>query len=666
MVQPHIKHRIQELSSLIEEHNRRYYVLDQPTISDAEYDKLLAELVTLEQAHPDLALLDSPTKRIGIKVDSELPTVAHQVKMMSLDNTYSVDELRLWDGRVKKGLGDQDYTLTVELKIDGVSCALVYDDGLMTLAATRGDGSIGEDVTHNAKTIRTVPLRLQGQIPRILEVRGEVYTDRKDFAELNRKRQDNHEVLFANPRNAASGALKLLDSRLTAQRKLKFFVHSFGRVEGGVPYKTQWEFLEACKAYGLPVSQQSRLCRDIEEVIAVCQEFQLKRESIDFDVDGVVIKVNSLKQQEQLGSTMKSPRWAVAYKFPAYQATTIVKSIVVQVGRTGVLTPVAELEPVACAGVVISRATLHNFDEITRLGVGEGDRVLIERAGDVIPKIVKVVEKLSSVKKFAIPKKCPSCASKIVKDNDDEVAYRCVNPVCPKQIERGLNHFASRTAMDIEGLGDVAIAQLLDKGLVKDIGDIYHLRREDLLKLDLFKDKKADNLLKSIDVSRKKPLSKLLFGLGIMNIGEKAALVLAERFHSLDALMSVTSQEIESVDDVGPVMASSIVEFFSSSRAKFLVKQLKDAGVNLTQPQREQKGESLKSKKFVFTGELEGLSREEAGKLVEAQGGQVVGSVSKATDYVVVGLEPGSKYKKALELGVAVLNQKQFMEIIHD
>lgn len=656
------KARIAELVRTLNTHNYRYYTLSQPTVSDAEYDALMRELVELEAQYPKFKSEDSPSSRVGAKADAALPTVTHKVKMLSLDNTYSVEELRQWDARVRKGLGTDKYELTVELKIDGVSCAVIYQKGVLAQGATRGDGTVGEDVTPNVRTIRPLPLRLEGKAPDVLEVRGEVYFDKAEFAAINRERKKNEEALFANPRNAASGTLKLLDSRITAERKLKFFVHSFGRIEGGKHYKSQWDFLQAAKSFGLPVNPSAKVCRNIDEAIKACDAFLKQREALDYDVDGVVIKVNDLKQQDQLGTVLKSPRWAVAYKFPAYQATTDIKDIVVQVGRTGVITPVAELEPVACAGVTIARATLHNFDEIKRLGVNAGDRVLLERAGDVIPKIVKVVEKRSKGV-FTIPKACPSCGEKIVKEQEEEVAYRCVNPSCPEQIARGLGHFASRTAMDIEGLGDAAVDQLLDKGLVKDLAGIYYLTKKDLLGLELFADKKADNLLKAIEASKEKPLSKFLYALGIANIGEKAAGMLAARFGTLDALMAADAQALENIDDVGPVMAASVVSFFKGSRQQRLMARFKEAGLRLSEP-KTVKGDRLQGKKFVFTGDLGGWTRQEAEAEVAAQGGQATGSVSKATDFVVVGDKPGSKFAKAKQLGITILDEEAFNAMI--
>jgi DNA ligase (NAD+) len=657
------KKEIQGLIKAIEKHNRQYYVLNEPVIADEEYDRLLKKLIELEEQFPQLRKADSPTQQVGAKIEGKLPTVTHQVRMMSLDNTYSIEELRQWDARVAKGLNGKAYQLMAELKIDGASCALTYDKGRLTLAATRGDGETGENVTHNARIIQHLPTQLKGQAPEVLEVRGEVYTDKADFEAINEARKKEGKELFANPRNAAAGALKLLDSRLAAERKLSFFVHSFGRVNG-VSFGTQDKFLQACRKFGLPINPKSRLCRNIDEVIKLCEEFHALRDSLPYEVDGVVVKVNDLKQQEQLGVTMKSPRWAVAFKFPAQQATTTLKEIVVQVGRTGVLTPVAELEPVACAGVMISRATLHNFDEIKRLGVNAGDRILLERAGDVIPKIVKVVEKHAK-HEFVPPKVCPSCGGRIQKEKEEDVAYRCVNPSCPKQLERLLIHFSSRGAMDIEGLGQAVVDEVLQKGFVRDLADIYALNKEQLLALELFADKKADNLLKAINNSKSRPLAKFLYGLGIPNIGIKAATNLAGHFGSLDAIISASGSELQAIDEVGPVMAESVAGYFRQPQVKKLLTKFKSAGLTLSQPRAQRAGNRLEGKKFVFTGELTGMTREEAGVLVQGQGGKVVGSVSQSLDYLVVGENPGSKLQQAKQWNVKILNQKEFEEIVH-
>jgi DNA ligase (NAD+) len=658
------KQEIQSLTKVIEKHNHQYYVLNDPLVSDEEYDRLLSKLIDLEKSFPELSSASSPTQRVGAKVEGNLPTVRHALAMISLDNTYSIDELRQWYERVVKGLGGIKPALTAELKIDGLSCSISYRKGHLALAATRGDGQTGEDVTHNAKTIRDIPLTLKRKAPALLEVRGEVYMDKKDFARLNLERRDKGEVVFANPRNAAAGSLKLLDARVTAQRHLKFFVHSPGVLDKKQAPLTQWEFLEQARKYGFVVNARNRLCKDLDEVIKFCEEYAAKREQISFDVDGIVVKVNDFKAQAQLGSTLKSPRWAVAFKFPAYQATTTIKEILVQVGRTGVLTPVAELEPVACAGVMISRATLHNFDEIERLGVNAGDRVLLERAGDVIPKIIKVLEKHSKGS-FVIPKFCPSCHGKIQKEKEEDVAYRCMNPSCPKQLERLLVHFSSRGAMDIEGLGESVVGELLNKGLVHDLADIYALKKEELLGLDLFADKKAENLLNAIIESKSKPLSKFIYGLGISNIGIKAAVNLAGHFGSLDGIINASVEDLQAIDEMGPVMTESVMAYFRQPQVKKLLVKFNAAGLSLAEPKRQLSGHRLEGKKFLFTGELTGMSREEAGQRVQDQGGRVISAVSKNLDYLVVGENPGSKLAQARQMGIVILNQKEFREILN-
>ena len=660
---------IQKISAEIEGHNYKYYVLDQPTVSDKEYDDLLKQLNQLEEQFPDLRAPDSPSQRIGAKSTSQAKNVTHKAKMYSLGNTYSIGELTDWHKRVCKGLAGVPVEYVAELKIDGVSAALTYENGRFTLGATRGDGATGEDVTPNLKTIRSIPLRLKVKreetLPDLLEVRAEIYMNRKDFEILNKERKAAGEELFANPRNATSGSLKLLDSRVTARRKLNCFVHSFGVLTGRAAIKTQWEFLQRVSAWGFCVDRNHRLCASLEEVIDYCKEYQEKRGQIPYEVDGIVVKVNSLPQQTKLGHTLKSPRWAVAYKFPAHQATTTVKDIIVQVGRTGVLTPVAEVEPVECAGVTITRSTLHNFDEVKRLGVKKGDRVLIERAGDVIPKIVKVIATAPKAKQkaFTVPRKCPECGGPIVKERSDQVAYRCPNPACERQLERRLIHFASRAAMDIEGLGESAVAQLLKRGLVQDMADIYYLKKDDLLKLDLFKDKKADNLLSAIENSKSRPLSRFLFGLGIVNIGEKAAYILAQQFKRMDALMRAKKEDLEAVHEIGNVMADAVVTFFKAPASKKLIAKFIKAGVNVEEAAMEP-GKGLAGKKFVFTGELSALSRDEAEERVKRMGAEVTSVVSAKTDYVVVGKSPGSKYNKAMDFGIKVLDEKQFFSLV--
>ncbi len=667
-----IKNKIVNLQRTLEEHNHRYYALSDPIISDKEYDDLLKSLIDLERKFPEHVSKDSPTQRVGVKLESSGSSIRHTSKMYSLDNTYSMQELNDWKKRVEKKCLGQSIHYTVELKIDGISASLIYRNGIFFLGVTRGDGITGEDVTQNLKTVRSIPIKIfekdLSKTPKNLEVRSEIYMTKNDFRLLNEDRKKKGELLFANARNATSGSAKLLDSTITAKRRLSCFVHSFGLLENDQDILNQWDFLNMIKSLGFCINPFNRLCKNFDEVISYCKEFESKRNEIPYEVDGVVIKVNLFSQQKKLGNTLKSPRWAVAYKFPAHQATTYIKDIVVQVGRTGVLTPVAELEPVECAGVTISRATLHNFDEIQRLGVQKGDRVLLERAGDVIPKIIKVVDSEKGKKRtnFLIPQKCPACKSRIVKQDDTQVAYQCVNPICPKQIERKLIHFASRNAMDIEGLGESVVGELLDKGLVKDFSDIYLLKKEDLLTLNLFKDKKADNLLSAIEESKKKPLSKLLFGLGIEHIGEKAAYVLATTFLNIDCILSAKIENFVEIDEVGDVMAESINNFFAQSSTKKLIKSLKSCGVSMIQPKENKISNILAEKKFVLTGELTAWTRGQASSLIKDLGGDVVSQVSKKTSFLLSGENPGSKYQKALKLGIPILNEEKFKEMIHE
>lgn len=664
------KQDMMRLAQEIETHNERYYLLDQPTVSDKEYDDLLRRLIELEKQFPDLRQPDSPTQRVGVKLPAGVAAVRHREKMLSLDNTYSFDELKEWHARVQKGLGSEKIEFVVELKIDGVSAALTYENGVLILGATRGDGTTGEDVTHNLKTVWEIPLRLKvrGGVkpPHLMDVRGEVYMCQEDFARINTERERNGEELFANPRNATSGSVKLLDSSVTASRHLRCFVHSYGFWEGGPDAVTHWDFLKFAREWGLPVNSRNHLCSTFDDVLARCEEYQKQRMDLPYAVDGVVVKVNAMAQQRRLGSTLKSPRWAVAYKFPAAQATTRVKDIIVQVGRTGVLTPVAELDPVSCAGVEISRATLHNFDEIRRLDIHVGDRILLERAGDVIPKIVKVVEKSEEHRSsFPVPKKCPECGGNVAKEKNVQVAYRCMNPSCPKQLERSLIHFASRSAMDIEGLGEVVVRQLLGRGMLKDLADIYALKRDDLLQLELFKDKKTDNLLSEIERSKAQPLSRLIFGLGIANIGEKAALNLARHFSSMQRLREAKSEDFDALPEVGHIMADALELFFKQPATERLLDKLARYDVNMLEP-KEVRGEKFAGKKFVFTGELPHLSRSQAAALVKRQGGEVVAAVSSRTDFVVAGRNSGSKYAAAKALGIKILNPKEFEELLHE
>jgi DNA ligase (NAD+) len=661
-----IEKEINSLREKIRRHEYLYYVLSQPEVSDKEYDDLLRRLKGLEERFPQFKSADSPTVRVGGGILEGFATVKHKQGMFSLENTYSFDELGEWFKRLRKGLSaGERLEYVVELKIDGVSANITYKKGKLSIGATRGDGETGEDVTANIKTIRAIPQLLRGKHPPdLVEVRGEVYMERKDFELLNKEREESGEPLFANPRNSTSGSLKLLDSGIVAKRRLNFFAHSLGEYRG-TEIPTQWEYLQKLKNLGVRVNPESRLCVSTLEVTDYCRKWQEKRDKLSYEIDGVVIKVNSFQQQKRLGFTMKSPRWAVAYKFPARQATTKVIRIIPQVGRTGVITPVAELEPVPCAGVIIQHATLHNFDEIKRLNVKEGDRVLIERAGEVIPKIVKVVQD-GGGHPFIIPKTCPVCKKgKVVKEKEEDVAYRCINPSCPAQLERGLLHFASRDAMDIEGMGEAVVSQLVQLKLVKNFADIYtKLTAANLSRLELFKDKKVNNLLAAIKKSKKQPLSRLIYALGIRHVGEKAALVLARRFKTMNALKSAKREELDSIYEVGLVMAGSIADYFSQGTTRGLIAELEKAGLNLKEEGASSKNTPISGKKIVFTGELKNYSRRQAEELARSCGADALSDVSKNTDFVVAGENPGSKYAKAMKLGVKIIDEDKFREMI--
>jgi len=660
----HIKKRIEALREQLRRHDYLYYVESQPQISDSEYDALMRQLAELEASHPLYKTDDSPTVRVGGGILEGFQTVRHRQKMLSLDNAYSFDELRDWQQRLCKGLGPgEKIEYVVELKIDGVSANLTYAQGKLVIGATRGDGETGEDVTANIKTIRAIPLALRSEEPpELVEIRGEIYMDTKEFKALNGQRRRQDLELFANPRNAASGSLKLLDTNLVAKRRLNFFAHSLGEYKG-VSLPTHWEYLERLRAWGVRTNPESKLCKDLDEVLSYCQAWQGQREELTYQIDGIVVKVNSIAQQKKLGFTLKSPRWAAAYKFPAHQATTEVLDIHFQVGRTGVITPTAKLKPVACAGVTIQNATLHNFDEIKRLNLKKGDRILIERAGEVIPKVVKVT-KHTGKEPVVIPAHCPVCGGKVIKEKEEDVAYRCINPSCPAQLERGLLHFACRQAMDIEGMGESVVGQLVKLKLVKNFADIYTLTEEDLRRLELFKDKKIHNLLLAIEHSKKQPLSRLVFALGIRHVGEKAAFVLAQYFRTLEKLASATRESFDGIYEVGPVMTDSIVDYFSQSETKKLITVLKKAGLNFVEKVAQSEKTTLSGKTVVFTGELKDFTRLRAQELVRKLGGNASSVVSKGTDFLVAGENPGSKYDKAVKLGVLVIDEAKFKELV--
>lgn len=658
------KTEISELRAEILKHDRRYYLLDNPVVSDTEYDKLMARLKTLEEAHPEFADATSPTGSVGGGVGSDFKPVRHAAAMLSLDNAYEEADIRAWDERVHKNLppGDRPSYL-VEPKVDGLSCALTYESGALVRAATRGDGETGEDVTANARAISAIPLRLSGRPPKRLEVRGEVYMTFTGFDKINEEEKRAGREPFVNPRNCAAGSFRQKDPSITAGRRLRFLAHSCGVWDGAAEPSSHAEFLDLCREMGLASSAYKR-CADIDTVVAWYDAFkETEMPKLEYAVDGLVVKIDSFAQQKRLGYTAKSPRWGVAFKYPAQQATTVVRDVEYSVGRTGAITPVAKLEPVFCAGVTISSVTLHNFEEIERLGVRVGDRVLIERAGEVIPKVIKVVEKAKRGAAIVPPSKCPDCGSPVVKE-EGLVAYRCDNVSCPAQLRRTLEHFASRQAMDITGLGDCAVDQLVARKLVKDASDIYGLKKEQLLDLDLFADKKADNLLAQIEASKAKTLDRVIFALGIRHIGEKTAETIAERM-DLDALLNASAANFQAVPDIGPVVAKSLYDFFSSKTGKDLISRLKKADLMMTKPKRIMlAGAPFAGMTFVFTGTLTRFTRDEAEENVKALGGKASGSVSAKTTYVVYGEDAGAKLKKANELGVKAITESEFEKML--
>jgi DNA ligase (NAD+) len=662
-----IEKTIEKLRDEIRYHEYRYYVLDDPEISDAKFDELMRRLQELEKQHPELITPDSPTQRVGGKPAEEFAKVRHSAPMLSLDNTYSVEELRDFDRRVRELSGRERVAYVAELKLDGLSMALTYEDVVLTRALTRGDGITGEDVTQNVKTIRSVPLRIDSKKlevigrPRKFEVRGEVIMTRKAFREANEQRERDGEPLFANPRNAAAGTIRQLDPRIVASRNLDMFIY-YLLVNGRPPLKEHWEVLAALKKMGFKVNPYSRLVKSFDELIAYIQEMEHEREKLEYEIDGVVVKVNEVGLWEELGMTAKSPRWAIAYKYPAQQETTVVKDIRVQVGRTGTLTPVADLEPVNIGGVTVSHATLHNMDEIERLGVRIGDTVLVQRAGEVIPQVVKVTKHAPDGREFRMPKHCPVCGGNVV-HVEGEVAYRCVNSACPAQLKESLLHFASRHAMNINGLGESLVDQLVDKGLVHDVADLYSLTEEQLVNLERMGRKSAQNLLAEIEKSKSNELARVIYAVGIRFVGERTAQLLAEHFGSMDSLEKATVEELCEVEEIGPKVAESIVGFFQEERNRDVIEKLRKAGLQFEQRKRK-KGGPLEGKQFVLTGTLPNLSREEATRMIEEAGGRVTGSVSRKTDYVVVGADPGSKLDKARSLGIKTIDEAGLRKLL--
>ncbi|NOZ92950.1 NAD-dependent DNA ligase LigA [bacterium 3DAC] len=709
------KEDVEKLREIIEFHNRQYFVLDNPIISDKEYDGLFHLLLKIEEKYPELKTPDSPTHRVGAPPRKDLPTVRHKVPMLSLDNAFDFDDLRKFDQRVKSLLGiEEDIEYVCEHKLDGLAISLRYENGILVLGATRGDGIEGEDVTPNVKTIKVIPLRLKtDNPPRVVEVRGEVFMRYKDFEELNKRQRERGEKEFSNPRNAAAGSIRQLDPSITAERPLFFYPYAFGELDG-IRFQTHYEFLKWAESVGFLINPYTKVCKGIEEVIEYCDYWTKHRDKLDYPADGVVVKVNRIDYQEILGFKARSPRWAIAYKFPAEVKETVVEDIIVSVGRTGVLTPVAILKPVVLDGAVVTRASLHNEDEIKRLDVRVGDTVLVHRAGQVIPEVLEVVKdkRPKDSKPFQMPDRCPVCGAPVVKEG---AYHKCTGFRCPAQVKGRIKHFASRDGMDIEGLGEKLIETLVDKGLVSDVGDLYYLKMSDLVSLERMGEKSASNLLKAIEKSKSRPLYKLIYALGIPLVGQKTASLIAEQFHSIYELGGYISDEdvkqlptdiarvlrkhfhswfevlsadkpedipeewwkklremarqktqdiinkLYSIEGVGDETVGAIVKTFSQSGTWEVIDKLQKAGVKLKEEQKEGK---LSGKTFVFTGSLKSMSRTEAADAVRSLGGRVASSVSKKVDYVVVGENPGSKYDKALKLGVRIINEDEFLRLI--
>ena len=642
-------------------HEHLYYVLDKPEISDAEYDVLMRELRELEEAHPELASPDSPTQRVGGKPREGFIKVPHSSPMLSLDNALNEAELRAFDSRVRELLAGAEFRYVTELKMDGLSMAAHYRAGRFSQAVTRGDGSVGEDVTENARTIRSVPLHVDTKMDD-LEARGEVVMNRKAFERLNLERDEKGLSRFANPRNAAAGSLRVLEPQITASRRLEYYTY-FLFSEGRPAFDSHWASLEELHRLGFKVNSHRRLCRTVEEVLAFCADWEARREELPYEIDGVVVKVDSVAQQRELGFTAKAPRWAIAYKYPARQAKTTVRGIEVQVGRTGALTPVAVLDPREVGGVTVARATLHNEDEIERLGLQVGDEVVIERSGDVIPKVVRVSAQGSKRTPFRMPDKCPICGGAIVRE-EGEAASRCININCPARLKESILHFASRGVMNIDGVGDALVDQLVDRGLAKSVADLYTLTTEQLLALDRMGPKSANNILRNIGNSKKNPLPRVIGALGIRFVGERTAVFLAEEFGGMDAIASAAVEELQRAQEVGPKVAESVYRFFHEPHNRELIDRLRDAGLQFTYTSTRPKGGPFQGLTFVLTGTLPTLSREQATQLIEDAGGKVSGAVSKKTSFVVAGADAGTKLAKAEGLGVRIIDESTLLDLL--
>jgi DNA ligase (NAD+) len=662
------RRRAQELRRDIHYHNYRYYVLDTPVISDAQYDKLLRELQQIEQAHPELITPDSPTQRVGAPPAKEFGEVRHKVPMTSMGNAFDESEVRAFDERVRKGLATgEDVSYTAEPKFDGTSISLRYEDGVLVSAGTRGDGATGEDVTRNVRTIRRVPLRLQGEgWPKVLEVRGEIVIPKKDFERLNAEQLNQGGKIFANPRNAAAGSLRQLDSRITASRPLSFFPWGIGETEGGKVHGLYSGLVEKLRDWGFPVTELFRKVQGADGCLKYYTEIAARRDKLPFEIDGVVYKVDNLAAREKLGFTAREPRWAIAHKFPAQEETTTVEDIQASVGRTGVVTPVAVLKPVHVSGVTVTHATLHNQDEVERKDVRIGDTVIVRRAGDVIPEVVAVIpeKRPRGTKSWHMPKKCPECGSEVVRE-EGEAAHRCMGGLyCPAQRMGALLHFASRRAMDIEGLGDKLVEQLVAHGAVKTVADLYRLKKDELADLERMGEKSAQNLLDQIEKSKDTTLPRLMNALGIPQVGEATALALAQHFGDLDAILDADEERLQEVDGIGPNVAAEISSFFRQKHNREVIGKLVKAGMHWPKIVRDRRHAPLAGKIFVLTGTLSSLSRDEAREKLQALGAKVAGSVSTKTDCVVVGEDPGSKADKAKALGVRMIGEKEFLKLI--
>ena len=659
-----LEQKVAEYNRLLHEYGHAYYVLDQPTVPDHVYDKMLHELLAIEQEYPDLIYPDSPTQRVGGEILKGFNKVEHRYPMLSLGNAFSEADLKSFDERVRQSIGD-NFSYVCELKIDGLAISLMYDNGLFVRGATRGNGSVGEDITENLKTVHSIPLRLKE--PVTIEVRGECYMPKKSFTNLNKVRAEQGEELFANPRNAAAGSLRQLDPKIAAKRNLSTFIYAIGGSGEDYGLASHSDALDYLDQLGFNTNQERKRCQTIEEVFAYIQEWTEKRPNLIYEIDGIVVKVDRYDQQQELGNTVKAPRWSIAYKFPAEEVMTKVLDIDLTVGRTGVVTPTAILEPVQVAGTTVQRATLHNENIIHEKDIRIGDAVIIRKAGDIIPEVKQVLfdQRPEGLEPFTMPTHCPACGSELVRI-DDEVALRCVNPSCFAQVAEGLSHFVSRNAMNIDGVGERVVSQLLREGLVKDVSDLYTLNKEELIALERMGEKSAQNLLDAIEASKKNSLERLLFGLGIRHVGAKAARLLAEEFESIDALMDATVEQLTAVFEIGDKMADSIVMYFEKEEVRELIERLRQLGVNVYYTGKKINTEEIDSvfngKTIVLTGKLSQLNRSEAQKKIEELGGKVTGSVSKKTDLVIAGEDVGSKLTKAEQLGIEVWNEERLIE----